>query len=101
MIGVVELVRGGILACGYIPTFLDEADPRPAQEQFDERYVSGWHPLPGWQFDARRKSIQYPDDPVLVPLAVMRLRNQKIYVYRSAWVAIVDADGAYEVARMD
>jgi hypothetical protein len=36
---------------GLIPGFLDERDPRPAKEQIAEKYLGGWLPLPGGQFD--------------------------------------------------
>lgn len=87
---------------GLIPSFLSENDPRPAAEQFNERYAhgGGWAPLRGWRLRADN-SIQYPDDPSLSPVAMMWLHDETIFIYPHAWVCIVQADGTYEVARMD
>lgn len=92
---------------GLIPEFLSELDPRPAAEQFNERYAhgGGWYPMDGWQFTSFN-GIKYPGDPVYLPVARIDLhtgkdRPETIFVYEHAWVAIVQADGTYEVARMD
>lgn len=87
---------------GYIPGFLNESDPRPAKAQIDDNYKFG-----GWQkFDGFRLSdnnvLCYPGDPPLKPLAQTRLHDKEtILVYESAWVAIVQPDRSFEVARLD
>lgn len=87
---------------GFIPTFLDENDPRPAREQFAERYVHG-----GWRHQEvltkgnRRYSLKYPGSPELHPIAVMSLRDEKIFVYDHGYVAIWQKDGTFEACRMD
>jgi hypothetical protein len=91
---------------GYLDTMLWDTDPRPAAEQFNERYAygGGWEPMKGWTlFEATGGApiIQYPDDPVLAPVAMCELRDERIYLYPGAWVAIVAADGTYQIARMD
>lgn len=88
---------------GYIPLFLSEDDERPAREQFDANYVhgGGWSPLKGWHLTPVTGRIVYPGDPPLDPIAVTRLRDETIYVYPHSWIAIVQKDGSYEVARMD
>ena len=85
---------------GFIPTFLSLADPRPAKEQFDTAYVGGWSPFPKFTLHPN-KTLTYPGDPPMKPLAETSFRDEKIYVYESAWVAIVQPDGSYEIARMD
>jgi len=88
---------------GYIPTFVFESDPRPAWEQFNERYVfGGWNPmLPGgWQMD-QDNNLLYPGDPPLIPLASTMLRDEQIVVYAHSFVAIIQRDGSFSVARMD
>ena len=91
-----------VQALGYIPTFVFESDPRPAWEQFNERYIGGWNPmLPGkWRLD-QNGYLYYPGDPVLEPLATAFLRDEQIYVYQHAFVCIVQRDGSFSVARMD
>lgn len=95
---------------GFIPSFLSESDPRPAAEQFNERYAhgGGWSPMKGWtteRFDgpngSHSLSIRYPGDPPYRPIARIQLRDEHIWIYQNAWVAIEQADGAVEIARMD
>lgn len=88
---------------GAIPYFLHNADPRPAREQFNERYAhgGGWMPMSGFKFDSEGQTLKYPGDPAYKPLAVGKLRDETIIVYQYAIVAIVQPSGAFEVARMD
>ena len=87
---------------GFIPTFLDEDDPRPAAEQFQERYVhGGWRNQSGFKEGNVRYSLHYPGDPPLYPIAAMKLRDETIMVYDYAYVAIWQKDGTFEACRMD
>lgn len=88
---------------GMIPDFLSDYDDRPAAVQLDANYQhgGGWRPLKGWVFDPATSKIKYPGDPSVSPVAETMLRDERIIVYTDAWVAIVKADGTYEVARMD
>lgn len=95
-------------AFGIIPMFLDESNPRPAREQFASNYIDGWRPTQvGFKLSAYDlvaedfPSLCYPGDPPLPPLAYARLREELIIVYPSAWVMVMQADGSYEVVRMD
>lgn len=99
-------------AVGYIPMFLWESDPRSAKEQIHDRYVAGWNDFQGFRrgstsielIDTQTEdlfNLKYPGDPELPPLAYTKLRNELIVVYPSAWVAIVQPDGSFEVARLD
>ncbi len=89
---------------GLIPYFLEPTDPRPAREQFAEAYAhgGGWTPFQG--FTMRDDgSILYPGDPAL-PVYFegnLPLTRETIRVYPHAWVAIIQADGEYEICRMD
>ena|ERR1700761_2586873 len=85
---------------GYIPDFLNVLDPRPAKEQFAEKYISGWSPFKG-HTKMEDDSLQYPGDPPMKPMWKAKLRDETIIVYQHAWVAIIQPDGSYEVARMD
>ena len=86
---------------GFIPTFIDLDDPRPAAEQFAERYVyGGWRNQPG--FTASEPfTLHYPGDPPLKPIAAMQLRDELILVYDYGYVAIFQKDGSFEACRMD
>lgn len=96
---------------GIIPSFLSEADPRPARAQIDEAYAhgGGWHPLSGWlpqptniNADGRNvPALQYPGDPIYRPVAFTLLRDELIVVYSYAWVGIFQPTGEFSVARLD
>lgn len=88
---------------GFIPLFLDEGDPRPAAEQFNEAYAhgGGWNSFTGFKMDPVTYGIKYPGDPVIMPVAQASFRDELILVYPYAWVAIVQPDDTYEIARMD
>lgn len=88
---------------GLIATFLDDADPRPAAEQFTANYgFGGWMPFGEGRFKMLEGlGLQYPGDPVLAPLFATKLRDEFVVVYSSSVVAIVQPGGAFEVARLD
>lgn len=88
-------------ALGYLPDFLSESDPRSASEQFHANYpFGGWAPFQGFKMN-KDGSISYPGDPTLHPFAETILRDETIRVYPSAWVAVIQKDGSFEIARMD
>lgn len=87
---------------GFIPEFLNEDDPDPARVQLDKNYGhgGGWQPIPKFTLGAQGE-LKYPGDPALPVLARTKLRDETINVYEHAWVAIIQPDGSFEVARMD
>ena len=86
---------------GYLPSFVLSTDPRPAREQFNERYAfGGWQPFHGFRL-ANTNSLMYPGDPPMKPLAEAKLREELICFYPSSWVAIIQPDRTFEVARLD
>jgi hypothetical protein len=93
--------RGDFETLGYLPAFLNEDDPRPAKEQLDANYQhgGGWRNQPG--FTMKGRSIQYPGDPPMIPVAYTMLREETIRVYPYAYVCIVQPDGSFEICRMD
>lgn len=85
---------------GLIPYFLNESDPRPAKEQINTNYIGGWQPLPGFHLLSDNK-LKYSTDPILIPLATTKLRDEIICFYQGAWLVIIQPNGTYEVARLD
>jgi len=87
---------------GLLPEFLDPNDPRPAKEQIDSNYShgGGWRPLKGFEINSQNR-IVYPGDPPLRPVAVAKLRKELIIVHEMDWVAIIQPDRSFEVARID
>lgn len=86
---------------GIIPTFLDDQDPRPAAEQFNENYIAGWNPFNGFTFDHSNLTLSYPGDPVYHVISTISFRDELILLFPSAWVVIVQPDDSWQVARMD
>jgi hypothetical protein len=103
MLTVVLFHERGRDLVGYLPTFASESDPRKVAEQFNETYAhgGGWSPMQGWNFEPQSGAITYPGDPPLHPVAAMMCRDELILVYEHAWVAIVQEDRSFEIARMD
>ena len=87
---------------GLLPLMLNESDPRPAKDQFNENYAhgGGWIPFRGFELNDNN-SLSYPGDPPLKPLAQCQFRNELIVFYDHAWVAIIHKDRYFEVCRMD
>lgn len=93
---------------GLIPTFLSPSDKRSAVEQFDERYAhgGGWRDFEGFILERPTEDkatwfLQYPDDPPMALAAHTRLGDETVLVFEYAWVAVVQPDGSYRIARMD
>jgi hypothetical protein len=88
---------------GLLPEFFSEADPRPAREQIHEAYAhgGGWSPRGSWSYSPLNDVIEYLGDRPLQPIAKATLHGEKIFLYESAWVAIVQPDGSFEVSRCD
>jgi hypothetical protein len=92
---------------GYLPQFIQEIDPRSAREQLDESYAhgGGWRRFEGFTLDSGKPpaewTLEYPEDPPTRIVGYGRLRDEIIALFEHDWVAIVQRDGAYEVARMD
>jgi hypothetical protein len=89
---------------GYFPGFLREDIDRPARDQLDMNYQhgGGWRPFSGFKLiDEEKLHIQYPGDPPYQPIAMTKLRDERIVMYHHAWVAIFQPDNSFEIARMD
>ena len=86
---------------GICPAFLDEDDPRPAREQFNERYIGGWNPSWNKATLDGELVMHYPGDPPMTPLAMLGFREEIVLLYDHQFFAIVQPDGSYEISRMD
>ncbi len=87
---------------GLLPHMLFENDPRPAKEQFNERYAhgGGWGNFPGFKM-LPGGDLQYPEDEPTRRLAEWQFRDETIAFFDSAWVAVIQKNGSFEVSRMD
>lgn len=90
---------------GLLPRLFSDTDPRSARDQLDENYAygGGWNPerTSRWQVSDNRMTIQYPGDPPLRAVACALLRDEFIFLFPHSMLAIVQADGAYEIGRVD
>lgn len=98
---------------GFIPEFLDPADPRGAVEQIDANYQhgGGWRDMRvgegGWKLMLGADVLKYPGDAPLhayaqATLPASALRGvEVIRIYESAFVAVIQADHSFRVARID
>ena len=92
---------------GLLPDFLQEADPRPARDQIAENHCGGWDSFKGGTLSLGEPgdvkpvgTYSYPGDPDMTPLAVSKLRDEVIFLYPADFVAIVQSDGTYDIARI-
>lgn len=86
---------------GYIPTFLNEDDPRTTIEQLDDGYISGWQKFEGFTMNPKTYSLKYPGDPAYKPTDVAKFRDDIIAIYPHSWVMVLMPDGKHEICRMD
>jgi hypothetical protein len=88
---------------GLIPGMLDPLDPRKAVEQLHAGYShgGGWRAFHGFTMDPETHVIRYPGDEPLAPRAMILFREESIFIYPCAWVAVVQPDKSFEICRMD
>lgn len=88
----------------FLVDIFDAKDPRPAREQAQERYAhgGGWNPIAELELTASGK-LKYPGDPPFGELsrAYLPLTQEVLILFDYGFVAIIQKDDSYEVARMD
>ncbi len=94
-------------AAGLLTRFLYEEDPRSAAEQLDDRYQhgGGWRTIKGFTLKKGTNYDQYyifyPGDPPYLEVSRTQLRKEIVVLFQSAWVAVIQPDGNFEIARID
>lgn len=88
---------------GLIASFFDPSSEKRAAQQADENYAhgGGWHPQDGYELTEEGVLIYRDDGDPLHPLAVAQIRSETVRVYHYGFVSIAQADGSFEVSRMD
>mgnify|MGYP005841041241 CR=1 FL=1 len=106
--GMIWSINGEPEMVGILPEMLSLNDPRSAQAQLHSGYAhgGGWRPFAGFTRsgaldDPESWTLTYPDDPPMRLIAFTVLRDEAIALFEGSWVAIVQLDGAVEIARMD
>lgn len=108
---------GNEAIAGFIPHWLNEADEDDAVEQLHKNYGhgGGWHDTEGWtlligikQSEAKDHVkmncmywLDYPEDPLLPMRALGIMRKEMVIVFDHGYVAVVQPDMTFRVARMD
>jgi hypothetical protein len=74
----------------------------PLWLQLQERAPNGWNPLPAHaSFEmSMEEHLLYPEMPPLEPLAMAYHLGERILVYPAGFVAIVQLNGDYSIARV-
>jgi hypothetical protein len=88
---------------------LSPHDERPAKAQLNTgyRHGGGWLSFDGFTLirpdvdDPLTWRLTYPEDPEYRALAYTTLREETIVLFPYAWVAIVQPDGSFDIARLD
>lgn len=98
---VLIMVGGDPEMWGLIPGFLDADDPRGAKEQFNAKYIAGWHPFNGFEWDSETGVLSYKGDPPMKPISSILFRDEMIVLFDYSWVMVVQPDKSWEICRMD
>lgn len=87
---------------GLLPAFLSEGSPDPAAKQLGRGYSygGGWSPVRGFRL-RDDNHLLYPGDPPLRPIAETKVNDEVVCVYEHSFVAVIQPDRSFEVARMD
>jgi len=96
---MITIVGNDPKAWGYIPGFLNEADPRPAREQIDDHYKGGWVPMRGLRWGG--EALHYPGDPPFYPISMLIFRDEILLIFEASIVMILQSDGGFECSRLD
>lgn len=82
--------------------YTDGNSADPLWLQIDERSQSGWQPyapIAGFEMSVE-DYLLYPEMPPLEPLAMAHHLGERILVYPAGFVAIVQLNGDYSIARV-
>lgn len=98
---------------GMLPVWFNAADERDAFTQADTGYLNtagcNYRPMPGFKLGKNGENFTLiygdPDeedaDPPMEEIARMKLRTQTVVLFEAEWVAIVQPDETFVVARCD
>ena len=88
---------------GFLPELLSDQDPRPVKQQLIDkyRYGGGWKPISGFTLQRKTMTLRYPGDPPLRPRARTQVRDEMVCLYDYDFLLVLQADGSFEVSRVD
>jgi hypothetical protein len=93
-------------AGGFLPLFLNTDNPAGAVDQINKSYAhgGGWHDFHGFDLIATKTGayrLQYPQDPPMKEISRTTLRDEIVVLFTYDWVAVIQQDGSFRVARLD
>ena len=97
-------VKGDPEAAGCIPHWLSTESDEGAVEQIHLNYGhgGGWQDFEGFTMAKDGSDdLLYRGDPPTRKLAEMEVGNERVIVYEYGWVAVVQPDRSFRVARID
>lgn len=92
-------------ACGLIPQWFYEYWISPSSQSLYDylndvyRHGGGFVSINGFRLNG--KLLSYAGDPMLYPLLEINLPDYTCFFYPGSWLAIVDKEGGFKVARFD
>lgn len=89
---------------GFLWEILQADDKRKVKEQLETNYAhgGGYRPFKGFKLDRMTMSLKYPGDPLMKPVAMTEIGDEKVFFYaEGSWLLIMQPDGEYEVTRVD
>ena len=97
---------------GLLPEIIWQDDPRPAREQFNDRYAhgGGWNPMKGWLFKPGpdgeatlvfQSNDEEDDAEEYREMSRTTINSEILILFDCEFLAIVQPDGSFEVDRVD
>ena len=85
-----------------LATIITDDDPRPLNEQIQDKYAhgGGYLACKGFTLDFDRLALLYSGDPALRPLAHTTVRNERFVLFEADFCAIIQPDNSYDIVRM-
>lgn len=105
------MIWTNIHRAGFLPDFLNENDTRTAVEQLHDNYAhgGGWNDFHGFALHNFVRDfigkplaeLQYPGDPPMREVARTKLDDEWVILFECDWVAVIQDNGGFRVARLD
>ena len=100
------MIWNNIERAGLLPMMVSEISEADAVTQLNNGYAhgGGWNDFNGFTLEkapSGEYSLAYPGDPAMLQVASAKLRDELIVLFAYDWVAVIQPDGSYRVARMD
>lgn len=88
---------------GFIPDFLSPDCEDSAAKQIGRNYKhgGGWRPLEGYSLDLEPGIVTHSSGLQMRPIAAAVMRAEVIAIYPRGYVAIIQPNGVFEIAKVD